>query len=83
MPGILVDGVVLLLFSTQHLSGSADNFGDSVPCLRSVLKSISIPLHGVLEIAAIPVMWRFSDFGALEFCILQQIASANSATNDR
>jgi hypothetical protein len=25
---------------------------------------------GILEIAAIPVMWRFSDLGALDFNVL-------------
>jgi hypothetical protein len=30
MPEVLIDGDVLLLFSTQHLSGFADNFDDKV-----------------------------------------------------
>jgi hypothetical protein len=38
---------------------------------------------GILEIAAIPVMWRFSDFDALELYVPQWIASAHSVMNDR
>jgi hypothetical protein len=35
---------------------------------------------GILEIAAIPVMWRFSDFGALE--LLCSVVDRFSAFSD-
>jgi hypothetical protein len=38
---------------------------------------------GILGIGAAPVMWRFSDLGALELYVLQQIASAHSVMNNR
>jgi hypothetical protein len=44
---------------------------------------IEYALQGISGIAAIPVMWRFSDFDVPEIHVVQWIASAYLVMNDR